>query len=155
MSSTTQQLASATPQAVDFSKYVNSSGEQSSTAPTVDFTKYDNGSASSSDNYWNTLKDKYGLPHSVDLSKTLVGNFGNISSDDMNRIDPEKYSQAFVEANPDHTPTTFWARTANELGNLWRGATGESSISGGVAGSVPLNPVRAVTDLVTAAKQRG
>jgi len=28
--------------------------------------------------YWDQLKDKYGLPRSVDLSKTLVNNFGRI-----------------------------------------------------------------------------
>lgn len=109
---------------------------------------------------WDVLKDKYGLPHSVDLSKTLAENFfsKNLTSDDFNKIGIDKFAQAHREANPQQeAPASFLGRSLDEIKNLAKGAFGEGAIFGNpmntssVAGFRPPDPVGAFQ----AAKQRG
>ena len=81
---------------------------------------------------WDALKDKYGLPHSVDLSKTLTKNWRSIPKEDFNKIDIDKFSQAYQEANPQApTPTSFLGRSWDEVKNLFKGAFGEGALFGG------------------------
>lgn len=107
------------------------------------------------DAYWNTLKDKYGLPHSVDLSKDLIGNFfTNIPSEDYNKIDPVKFAAAYKEANPGAPPPTgYFGRAWDEVKGISGGLLGGGFLtaplvngpgpmaSSDVAGSPTVNPM--------------
>jgi hypothetical protein len=117
-------------------------------------------SASNSDSYWNDLKDRYALPRSVDLSKTLFENYGKLSTDDFNKIDVEKFSRAYAEANPQAaTPTSFLGRSWDEVKNLFKGAFGESALFGdptktsSVAGYTPPSPASAAEALKSRARE--
>lgn len=138
---------------IDFGKY-----EAGGAAPSIDFTRYSSAPAvpvTSAD--WDSLKDKYSLPHSVDLSKSFLDNYGQLSKEDVNKIDPEKFSKAYQEANPETpTPTGFFGRAWDEAKNVLRGATSESAIFGNpvstssVGGYAPPNPA----GTIEAGKQR-
>lgn len=110
--------------AIDFSKYTESG------APAIDFSKYTGGGAGpssdrSSPAYWDALKDKYGLPHSVDLSKTYFQNLNSLPDEDAKKLDAMKFSRAYAEANPaPPTPTGFFSRMGDEARNIWRGMFG-------------------------------
>lgn len=132
-----------TPPKIDFGQY--------SAAPSIDFTNYASpADTSADDTRWNALKDKYDLPHNVDLSKTLMENAlgKNLTSEEANKIDIEKFSKAYQEANPNAAPTGFFSRSFDELKNLFKGAA-ENPAS--VAGFTSPNPIGAVE----AAKSRG
>lgn len=87
--------------------------------------------------YWDALKDKYGLPRSVDLSKTLVQNFGNLSAEDMNKVDLDKFGQAYAEANPQEDRKGFFSNLYGEAKNLFKGLTSPPDT---VAGSETVGP---------------
>jgi hypothetical protein len=148
-----QQAAQPLPPQIDFGKY--------SSAPSIDFSKYASGSSiPDTDTYWNNLKDKYDLPHSVDLSKTLFENFGKLSTEDYNKIDIDKYSKAYQEANPEApTPTSFLGRSWDEAKKVIGGMFGESAIVGdptktaSVAGSTPINPLGTIETVKQRAKE--
>lgn len=145
--------------AIDFSKY-----QQPAAAPVIDFTRYSSASpAADSNSRWDALKDKYGLPRGVDLSKTLTENWNTLPKEDFNKIDFDKFMGAYNEANPQApTPTSFLGRSWDEVKNLVKGAfsggilgpaergTGFSP-SNSIAGFTPPNPQAAVE----AVKQRG
>jgi hypothetical protein len=119
-----QQAAQPSTPQIDFGQY--------SSAPSIDFSKYASGSSiPDTDTYWNNLKDKYDLPHSVDLSKTLFDNYGSIPDKDYNKIDIEKFSKAYQEANPQAPmPTTFLGRSWDEAKNAVKGLFGEGAVTG-------------------------
>ncbi len=134
---------------VDYDSLASAHGGSASSAP-----------AAGSNAAWDALKDKYGLPHNVDLSKTLFENYGKLPSDDFNKIDVEKFSKAWQEANPQApTPTSFLGRSWDEIKNIASSLTtksggalfGNPMESTGVAGTQPFNPV----GTYQAIKQRG
>lgn len=123
---------------IDFSKY-----QQPAAAPAIDFSKYASGTGPTgvptTAAEWDALKDKYGLPHSVDLSKTLVDNWGRIPDEDFNKIDVEKFSKAWQEAHPEEAPSTGyfgrgWQTIKNAFSHL---------IEPGSAGSPAMAPIPA------------
>lgn len=137
--------------AIDFSKYAESG------TPAIDFSKYTGGGAGpsgdrSSPAYWDALKDKYGLPHSVDLSKTYFQNLNSLPDADIKNLDALKFSKAYAEANPaPPTPTGFFSRMGDEAKNIYRGMFGDSALLGdptktqSVAGfTPPQNPLPAI-----------
>jgi hypothetical protein len=101
--------------------------------------------------YWDDLKDKYGLPHNVDLSKTFAENVasGRLTDQEIQGIDLNKYSQAWQEANPDLKPTSFFGRAWDEGKRILEGATGEAPLFG----SLP-NPIGDVQGLRQGAAER-
>lgn len=134
---------------VDYDSLASAHGGTASTAP-----------AAGSNAAWDALKDKYELPHSVDLSKTLAENFfnKNLTSEDFNKIGIDKFAQAHREANPQQeAPASFLGRSLDEIKNLAKGAFGEGAIFGNpmntssVAGFRPPDPV----GTYQAVKQRG
>lgn len=120
----------------------------------ADVQPIDSSGAASSNATWDALKDKYNLPHSVDLSKNLFDNFGRIgvekngiSKEDFNKIDVDKFSRAYAEANPEAaTPTSFLGRSWDEVKKVAGGMFGQGALFGSptqtssVAGFTPPNP---------------
>jgi hypothetical protein len=89
------------------------------------------GGAPTSNSAWDALKDKYGLPRSIDLSKTLMDNVlaGNVPRGQ--KINPYQYSRAYEEANPKTpTPTGFFGRAWDEAKNIGSGMFGEGELFG-------------------------
>jgi hypothetical protein len=137
---------------IDFSKY--------SAAPSIDFSKYTDATPTAgSPAAWDALKDKYGLPHEIDLSKNLFS-----QPIDINKIDIGKFSQAYNEANQQApTPTSFLGRSWDEAKNLVRGAFGEGALTGPIVGGpgpIATSSVAGTTlpnpsGIVQLAKQRG
>ena len=118
--------------------------------------------AASSDSYWNDLKDRYSLPRGVDLSKTLMENAfnKNLTSEEFNKIDIDKFSRAYAEANPQApSPTSFLGRSWDEVKNLFKGAFGEGALFGdptktsSVAGFTPPSPSSTAEALKSRAKE--
>lgn len=133
-----------------------------------DVTPIDSGTGSNSNGLstpadWDALKDKYELPHSVDLSKTFIDNYGRMSKEDFNKIDIEKFSKAWQEANPQApTPTSFLGRSWDEAKKIVKGLTTESGgalfgnpmESTNVAGTQPFtNPLPAIQSRLSEAKE--
>jgi hypothetical protein len=112
----------APTQTIDWSKYQTPAGN-----PTIDFSKYTGGTAGSgSDAAWDALKDKYGLPHSVDLSKPpSLFALASIPKDDLNKVDLEKWQQAYQEANPESKPTGFLSNAWDELKKMGSSLVGD------------------------------
>ncbi len=137
---------------IDFSKYEQPSAPTSGGG--IDFSKYASGASDTAgadtvNAQWNELKDKYSLPHNVDLSKTLIENYGSVPKEDFNKIDVGKFSQAYREAHPEQeAPTSFFGRSWDEVKNLVRGAVQQPEST---AGFTTPNPQAAVE----AVKQRG
>lgn len=125
------------------------------------------GSVSSSfpdtDAYWNRLKDKYGLPHSIDLSKSYLENAQSdaVSNEDWKKVDAVKFGQAVAEANPGKPRTTFLEGMKDEAKNILKGMSGEGALfgnpqeSGSVGGTQPFqNPIPGVQSRIQEAKER-
>jgi hypothetical protein len=123
-----------------------------SSAPVIDFSAAPPSGTLSTSADWDALKDKYGLPHEIDLSKNF---FQNLSSDPdfpkghkFDGVDIDKFAAAYNEAHPQApTPTSFLGRSWDEIKNIAASLTtksggalfGNPMESGSVAGTQPLN----------------
>ncbi len=102
-----------------------------SSVPVIDFTAAPASRSLSTANDWDALKDRYQLPHSIDLSKTLFDNYVTVPKEDFNKINAENFSKAYQEANPQAaTPTSFLGRSWDEAKNVVKGMFGESALFG-------------------------
>lgn len=114
----------APTQTIDWSKY----GDQPAS---IDFSKYTGAAPTAGSNAaWDALKDKYGLPHEIDLSKNYFNQPVSID-----KVDPYKFAQAYNEANPQApTPTSFLGRSWDEAKKLVQGAFGQGALTSRLVG---------------------
>src|SRR5690348_14572166 len=92
------------------------------------------------------IKQKYGLPESVDLTKDYWDQKSGI-----NGLDPMKFSQAYGEANPPQpAPTGFLGRAWDEAKSIGRGLLSPPDTAFGT----PLNPVQSAINTGKMVSQR-
>lgn len=147
---------------VDWGKY-----QSPANAPSVDWGSYSGASALPDTNdYWNRLKQKHGVPINYDLAKSYLENAqgGELSDADLKQVNTnlEGVQRAVAEANPERMPEGYFGRAWDEVKRIARGVTTESGgaafgnpqESTQVAGfAPPVNPVPAIKQRFEEAKE--